>query len=242
MIDYFQDYTIVALVKKQEVVFFERFGMYQGDWLCVAKDKNNYYFYKGWYGSCVGCDPLEDIKFKIEKKNLKTAIKFVKELEEDENFHLFLTVPIKTIHQAIKENSLQTLFPRNFRELIDTEGRKYEDVVKDAITMIKAYEKMATPEEILAIRNIEDRRKAIKIYGEENFMRDIKGEVIDKEKDNYLIRVKNKPEDFVFMNLKDSSTDRRYMIRVPPDTKTVKEGLAWSFGLSPEEYKLEVET
>jgi hypothetical protein len=30
---------------------------------------------------------------------------------------------------------------------------------------------------------------------------------------------------------------RTYFLRVPPDTETAREGVAWTFGLTPEEYQ-----
>jgi hypothetical protein len=42
--------------------------------------------------------------------------------------------------------------------------------------------------------------------------------------------------------LRDGKPHKVYWLRVPPDTKTAREGVAWTFGTRPEEYQPEAET
>ena len=39
---YNDDYTIVAQAKGQEVISYGTFGSYQGDWIMISRDKENY--------------------------------------------------------------------------------------------------------------------------------------------------------------------------------------------------------
>ena len=45
-----------------------------------------------------------------------------------------------------------------------------------------------------------------------------------------------------FLQVKDSSTGKRYFLKVPPDMESVQEAKAWTFGLEKEEYNPEIET
>ena len=49
-------------------------------------------------------------------------------------------------------------------------------------------------------------------------------------------------EDITFLQVKDSSTGKRYFLKVPPDMRSVQEAKAWTFGLEKEEYDPEIET
>ena len=50
-------------------------------------------------------------------------------------------------------------------------------------------------------------------------------------------------EQLVMVECVCPSTDRVYMLRVPPSTRSAREGLAWTFGYDdPQEYELSVAT
>lgn len=228
----YNNYDIVALARDQKVVFYQEFGSYQGEWLCVSKDEKNYYIYKGYYGSCSGCDSLQG-----EEINTKEdAIKFI----GHEGYNPFLIIPTTTMKNSVKSDEFQTIFPKNIRE--DFGEGELDQAIETIKILIKSYEGLVKASELLELKNLEYRREAIERYGEEKFMNELGGEKEDEDGENYLIRLKREPEDFVFVNVKDSSTPRRYLLRVPPDTKTVKEGIAWTFNLTTEDYKLEKET
>ena len=38
------------------------------------------------------------------------------------------------------------------------------------------------------------------------------------------------------IRVKDSSTNKYHILSVPNDTRTCKEGIAWTFGMTPSEY------
>lgn len=86
-----------------------------------------------------------------------------------------------------------------------------------------------------AIENAEVRRVAIATFPDnyvqgEPTMRDSYGELYTIDEDLSLVRVL------------DASTDRVYWLRVPADTISPHAGVAWSFGMSAEEYSPEIQT
>ena len=50
---------MLAQVKGKELVSFTMFGDYQGEWFGVLKNEGELEFWRGYYGSCSGCDFLE---------------------------------------------------------------------------------------------------------------------------------------------------------------------------------------
>lgn len=110
------------------------------------------------------------------------------------------------------------------------------------------------PKLLQACRNQEIRKHLVKRYGQENF-KNGKGRLIDEEVDEktgektgqYLfdIDIDGQPHRFVKVN--DSSTDREYILEVPSEgnrgrgesdfpIKTVKDAVAWTFSMKPEQY------
>lgn len=58
-------------------------------------------------------------------------------------------------------------------------------------------------------------------------------------KDEKLIFMEN---DIAFLQVKDSSTNKTYFLKVPPTMCSVEEAKAWTFGLTPGEYSPAIET
>ncbi|MCA9068659.1 MAG: hypothetical protein KDA84_07040, partial [Planctomycetaceae bacterium] len=74
-------------------------------------------------------------------------------------------------------------------------------------------------------------------------------EVLDQDRDaqggdRKLLRVRMKnDEDLVCVSVVCPSTDREYLIRVPPRTKSCRHAVAWTAGFNnPDDYDPEVET
>lgn len=226
----FNSYDLVARVNGQTPIFYRMFGSYQGEWLMIGADKENYYIYKDYYGSCSGCDSLEA----EDPQTLEDAKKFA------EGYPPFAVVPKEVMKNKAVNGTLREIFPANLEISLDGETT-WEALVEEISVIVKSLEGVVSAKEILSLKNLEIRREAVDRYGEERFMEDLGAEIIDKNNDNYLMRVEQEPP-FVFLKLKDSSTDRRYMLRVPPEIKSVLGGIAWSFGLEENDYKPEVET
>jgi len=120
-----------------------------------------------------------------------------------------------------------------------------------------------TAREILAEPNAEVRRALIERYDEIHateelkkgkWLLDVGAKVIDtaiqpmrdgKDGINELLAIEL-PEDpeerMVALRVIDPSTGRQYIIRVPPDQKTVRGALAWTFRLTEQEYVLAQES
>ena len=127
-------YDIVAKARGQEVIWWEKFGGYQGEWVLIAKDKKNFYIYKDWYGSCSGCDSFEaefgySSAYSINDKVVQGFI---------EKYKPFLTMPTTKLKRfVINGNSLMELLPANSRQ--DYENITWQRVVDkftEAITAI----------------------------------------------------------------------------------------------------------
>jgi hypothetical protein len=57
-----------------------------------------------------------------------------------------------------------------------------------------------------------------------------------------MIPLRKNEEPIFLVKVKDPSLQVYYMLRVPPNVRTCKEAIAWTFGLSSEEYNPIMET
>jgi len=90
-------------------------------------------------------------------------------------------------------------------------------------------------EDVLAERNAEVRRVMIERVGFDRFLKEAKAEVLDTDQDaggeRKLLRVALQgDEPLVGVSVHCPSTGRHYLIRVPPETKTCREAVAWTAG------------
>lgn len=241
----YSGYDIVARARGQEPLFFRQYGSYQGEWLLVSRDSENYFIYKDGFGSCSGCDSLEAAHGYGDNDAFgsdgfipgdKSVLEFI------EAYKPFITIPKAKMYELIKNPAeFKAVFPANID--YDFTITDLDTAVLQVSLLVKSELGIITPQELLQIDNSERKREAIEKYGEEKLMDDLNGEVLDTEGDNKLVKVPQQTgEDFVFVNVKDSSTPRRYLLRVPPTTKTVKEGIAWTFNMKTEEYNPTQET
>lgn len=91
--------------------------------------------------------------------------------------------------------------------------------------------------------NVEIRRMMLEMYGLEAFIKDSGAQVVQQDKCGVLYRQHfgDNHEDIVIVHVVNSTpepdgTYNNYFLRVPPETKTAREGVAWTFGLSADEY------
>jgi hypothetical protein len=120
------------------------------------------------------------------------------------------------------------------------------------------YEQAGSPQKVLAETNVEVRRALIERYdflhGKGQFMEDCGAAVIDRAPqpmadgtatENELLHI-SLPDDpdgsIVALRLNDPSTQRKYIVRVPPDMKRVRQALAWCADVTEDEYVLEQES
>ncbi len=102
--------------------------------------------------------------------------------------------------------------------------------------------------EVLAEKNAEIRRVMIERMGTEKFMAQANPKVIDRDTDTggdrELLRLPlQNDEDFVCLSCNCPSTQRHYLLRVPPTMKTCHQAAAWMAGFDdPSKYKPIIET
>lgn len=101
-----------------------------------------------------------------------------------------------------------------------------------------------TAQHILKIRNAEVRRICLEALTYERFLLQMKHDVIAQENDCELVRIDwhRNEEPIHLVKVRCSSSGAFYTLRVPPEVKTVKEAVAWTFSVSEKEYQPEKET
>lgn len=101
--------------------------------------------------------------------------------------------------------------------------------------------------EIMLMRNVQLRRVLLERIGLERFLMDVGGLILDRDRDaggeRRLIRVPlDDDEDLLAVLVKCPSTGGSYALRVPPHITSCREAIAWTAGLSSQEYVLTKET
>jgi hypothetical protein len=99
-----------------------------------------------------------------------------------------------------------------------------------------------------AERNAEVRRVMVDRYGRERWLADSGAQRVHEDECGVLYRrdmMRDGPS--VFVGVVNSTpepdgTSRRYYLRVPPGMKTAREAVAWTFGMTADEYLPEVQT
>ncbi|MFF9341133.1 DUF6745 domain-containing protein [Streptomyces sp. NPDC014773] len=105
-----------------------------------------------------------------------------------------------------------------------------------------------TPERIRAERNAELRRVMLEYYGYERYLEASGARPEGRDEAGVLWRIElADDEDVVMVEVVNSTPEpdgshRTYWLRVPPATRTAREGVAWTFGLDAEAYRPLVQT
>jgi hypothetical protein len=108
--------------------------------------------------------------------------------------------------------------------------------------------KTITLQQIENEENIERRRLFTETYGLERYIQDSKAKIISQDEYRSLYKKDQiNDEPIVMVKVKNSTpehdgTYKFYFMRVPPNMKTPKEAIAWTFGLNKEEYNPNIET
>lgn len=224
-----KNYSIVAWARGQDVLYYQTFGSYQGEWIMLSRDKEQYFVWKGSFGSCSGCD-----SYKAEIRDYSdNPLTREKALKFAEDYHSFIEIPRSTMRNLAKSGNLAQCFPLNIR---DSYGDiPYDQCVRDMQTLARLEENVpCEPQDVFETHNQEIKRRALEAIGPESFMERAKAEVLDASGEEKLVRF---DATHVYVYVKDASTPRRYLLRVPPETKTLRGGVAWTFGLTAEQYQ-----
>ncbi|MCA9803334.1 MAG: hypothetical protein KC777_15295 [Cyanobacteria bacterium HKST-UBA02] len=97
-------------------------------------------------------------------------------------------------------------------------------------------------------RNVTVRNHMIELYGMDKYVRDTGATMVQKDDYGALFRKDIAGhEPLVLVKVRNSSpepdgTFKDYFLRVPPETRTAREGIAWTFGLDAREYLPKIET
>ena len=105
-----------------------------------------------------------------------------------------------------------------------------------------------TGDEVLDEDNAERRRVLLDRMGFERFFEQVDAELLDQDADPGGIRRLLKvtmanDEDLVCVSVRCPSTEREYLLRVPPATTTCRAAVAWTAGFDdPDDYRPRIET
>ena len=101
-----------------------------------------------------------------------------------------------------------------------------------------------TARDIISIPNTAIRRICLEEFGYGRFLSQVEHEVMDRSGDTELICLNwhKKEEPMTLVKVKCATTGAYYVLRVPPRVQTAKQAVAWTFGMSPEEYTPATET
>jgi hypothetical protein len=105
-----------------------------------------------------------------------------------------------------------------------------------------------TVDEVIGERNVELRRVLLERMGYQTFLEHARAEVIDEDEDpggrRQLLRMAlPEDEDLVVLSVKDPSTERAYILRVPPAMQSCHQAAAWIAGFeNPDDYRPLIET
>ena len=109
--------------------------------------------------------------------------------------------------------------------------------LRDLSLLIKKEEGSLKIQDVLKCRNIVIRRYLLQDFSYEQLIKNLKCRIIDREGENELIMIPLRgDEPILLVRVKDPSTGFFYLLRVPPNIRTCKEAIAWTFGLQPQEY------
>ncbi|WP_418960114.1 DUF6745 domain-containing protein [Streptomyces tritici] len=105
-----------------------------------------------------------------------------------------------------------------------------------------------TPERIRTEENAELRRVMLEFYGYDRFLAESGARPVNRDETGVLWRIElPDDEDVAMVEVVNSTpepdgTYRTYWLRVPPDTRTARAGVAWTFDVPVEQYRPLVET
>ena len=99
-------------------------------------------------------------------------------------------------------------------------------------------------EHILRIGNAAVRRFCLEQLGYARFLAQMKHEIIHRDGDQELVKIDwiKQEEPICLVKVRCSSTGAFYALRVPPAMKTVRQAIAWTFGVGEKDYNPESET
>lgn len=221
-------YHGIAWAMGEELLYYGSFGSYEGEWVLFSAKGDTYYIRRGSYGSCSGCDSWQARAPGTREDMEKFSADYVP----------FMEIPGSTMANVAVAGPerLREIMPGNLRERSEV---NWGEALPQMCMAAKLREGASvTADDIYGCDNQELKRRALEVYGFERFFGELGAREIDSSGDDRLLRIK----DHVYVYVKDSSTPRRYLLRVPPDATRLRAAVAWTFGLREDEYAPLVET
>lgn len=123
-------------------------------------------------------------------------------------------------------------------DIVFAEGWEEESMnnLKDFLLLV---DENIDPSQIFEVKNAEIRRYLIKRVGYENIKEMVGAKVIHQDGNSELLEFNNGER---YVKVKDSSTEREYLLYVPSQIQRCKQGVAWTFDLEESEYAPLIET
>jgi len=134
------------------------------------------------------------------------------------------------------EYTLKTFFLKD--RLSKCQEKEIIENINDYLLFKKLADKILGAKDIIHCKNAEIRRLLLERFGYEKFLEELKGIIIHEDGTSKLIKLgwHEKEEPIKLVKVKDASTNRWYILRVPSNVKTCREAIAWTFKLKEEEY------
>lgn len=115
---------MLAKVTGKRLIAYNEFGSYQGDWVATLDAGNSIELWKGYYGSCSGCDWLQaERDWHTSEVPLDKAMEYFKEDKP------FAVIP-KEVMERIDVETFETMLPRNTRTIWDFNVKELFDKIK----------------------------------------------------------------------------------------------------------------
>lgn len=114
--------------------------------------------------------------------------------------------------------------------------------IGDYLKLIDSVDEKLDANEVFHIRNQEIRRFIMKRIGYDKIKKDVKAKTLHTDRTSELLKISFGEVDELYVKVTDHSTDREYLLYVPSNIKTCREGIAWTFGLNEKDYNPLIET
>jgi len=101
---------LLAYALDKKLLAYSTYGSYSGDYIAILDSGDNIEIWKGYYGSCSGCDWIEAQKNWEDETITKTqALNYVKDEKP------FLSIKKRNLKVLIDSENIEAFFPANTR-------------------------------------------------------------------------------------------------------------------------------
>lgn len=141
-----------------------------------------------------------------------------------------------------KTNSYKEFFINELPEFDEGWKEEAQSNLNDYLKLVDSVDGKLDAKEVFHIRNQEIRRYIMKRIGYETIKEDVEATVIHQDGTSELLEISFGDIKERYVKVKDSSTEREYLLYVPNNIKRCREGIAWTFGLQENEYNPIIES